>query len=85
MILKKERELEREEATWKVRLEERKKELEEMEKKWILNREEVCSVGGVIKLEILKEMEVEHNSKIDKLTQEVSAVNVDNLFFMKCV
>lgn len=78
IVSKRESSLQRDEVKWKLDLEERRKELSVMES-MIMNRQNVdCSVSP----DHVKEMEIEHTAKMEKLTQEVRRgfyVSIDSI------
>lgn len=72
IVSKRENQLERNEATWKAKLEQQRKEWDELERRKILNSE--GKVGGGSGLDVLKEIQVEYTSKTERLANEVSIV-----------
>ena len=68
-----EKELEREELKWKQRLEERKLELEAMERKF--NSLADKDVTGLT-ADLFKQLENEHTSKMNRLAEEVRSMSV---------
>ena len=68
-----EKELEREELKWKQRLEERKLELEAMERKF--NSLADKDVTGLT-ADLFKQLENEHTSKMNRLAEEVRSISV---------
>jgi chromosome segregation ATPase len=70
VVSKREKELEREEAKWKHRLDERKMELEAMERKYnLLSEKEVTGLTS----DLSKQFESEFATKINRLTEEVGS------------
>lgn len=68
IVSKREKELEREEAKWKHRLDERKMELEAMERKYdLLSEKELTGLTS----DLVKQFESEYAPKINRLTEEV--------------
>jgi hypothetical protein len=68
-----EKELEREELKWKQRLEERKLELEALERKF--NSLADKDVTGLT-ADLFKQLENEHTSKMNRLAEEVRSMSV---------
>jgi len=64
-----EKQLEREEAKWKARLEDRRKEMDEMDMKMINSN--YVGVGGAGLSDLVKEIQVEHAKKTEGLINEV--------------
>jgi hypothetical protein len=71
VVLMREKQLERDEAKWKTKLEERRKEMDEMDKKK-MNSNGAGVGGGAGFLDLVNEIQVEHANKTEKLTNEVS-------------
>ena len=69
LVLQREKNLARDEAKWKINLEERRNELDELERKQMLN-----SVGSGTQLGLLKDMESDYASKTNRLGRDVSQV-----------
>ena len=68
-----EKQLEKDEAKWKVKLEDLRKEANELETKKLLNNIEGAKVHhGGVGLALLKDIETEHDSKTEALINEVS-------------
>ena len=65
IVANREKQLEKEEATWASKLEERKSQLNEIEKKKVLAED-------AFSCDILKVAEADHTEKVEKLTNEVS-------------
>ena len=66
-----ETQLEQDEAKWKIKLEEGRRELKELERKKVLDSSSNDSDSGGIK-NLWKDIQVEHDSKMTRLTEEVS-------------
>jgi DNA repair exonuclease SbcCD ATPase subunit len=64
-----EKQLEREEAKWKAKLEDRRKEMDEMDMKIMLSKD--AGVGGAGLLDLVKEIQAEHAKKTERLINEV--------------
>ena len=71
VVLMREKQLERDEAKWKTKLEEWKKEMDEMDRKR-MNSNGAGVGGGAGLLDVVNEIQVEHANKTEKLTNEVS-------------
>lgn len=65
-----ETQLEQDEAKWRIKLEEGRREFKEMERKKLLDSSSNDSSGGITNL--WKDIQAEHDSKMTRLTEEVS-------------
>ena len=85
VVSKREKQLEQDETKWKARLEDSRNELKELERKKLLLKSE-CPVDGVggggrsVGLDLLKDVHAEHDSKVQRLTEEVRSV----MFVLPC-
>jgi len=70
VALMREKHLERDEAKWKTKLEERRKEMDEMDKKRMNSTG--AGLGGGTLVNLVNEIQIEHANKTEKLTNEVS-------------
>ena len=65
-----ETQLEQDEAKWRIKLEEGRRELKELQRKKLLDSSSNVSSGGITNL--WKDIQAEHDSKMTRLTEEVS-------------
>ena len=72
VVSMREKQLEQNEMKWKARLEDSRNELKELERKKLLLNSE-CSIDGV-SLDLLKDVHAEHDSKVQRLTEEVRSL-----------
>ena len=70
-VLNHEKQVKREEQEWRAKLDERQKELQELERKHQMNSERTDG-GRAVHVELLKEIQTEHASKVEKLAEEAS-------------
>ena len=79
VVSKREKQLEQDEIKWKARLEDSRNELKELERKKLLLNSEfyIDGVGGggrSVGLDLLKDVHAEHDSKVQRLTEEVRSI-----------
>ena len=68
VVSMREKQLEMDEANWKVKLEERRKEMAEIDRK--MNDNGVKLPGGAGLLDLMKNIQIEHQNKIERLINE---------------
>lgn len=76
VLLLREKQLEKDEAKWRAKLDGLRKESDELERRKFMNNIEVegAKVHGGVGLELLKDIESEHASKTEALINEVSDI-----------
>ena len=79
VVSKREKQLEQDEIKWKARLEDSRNELKELERKKLLLNNGGHSVG----LDLLKDVHAEHDSKVQRLTEEVRSIYY-HMFVLPC-
>ncbi|KAL7431057.1 hypothetical protein ACHAXH_001426, partial [Discostella pseudostelligera] len=72
VLLLREKQLEKDEAEWKAKLDDLRKESGELERRKFMNNIEGAKVHGSVGLELLKDLETEHASKTEALINEAS-------------
>jgi rRNA maturation endonuclease Nob1 len=71
VVSMREKQLEMDESKWKMKLEERRKEMAEIDRK--LNDSGVVLAGGAGLLDLMKEIQIEYQNKIERLMNEASS------------